>query len=43
VTVRSVVESQAMADGACLPGPDAIIAGPDFATWLADQGVRVSS
>jgi len=37
VTIRSQVESQPMADGACLPGPDAIIAGPDFATWLADQ------
>ena len=34
VTVETRVESQAMADGACLPGPDAIIAGPDFATWL---------
>ena len=37
VTVETVVESQAMADGACLPGPDAVIAGPDFATWLAAQ------
>jgi uncharacterized protein YbjT (DUF2867 family) len=38
VTVKTEVQSQAMADGACLPGPDAIIAGPDFATWLAEQG-----
>lgn len=37
VTVRASVQSQAMADGACLPGPDALIAGPDFATWLATQ------
>ena len=37
VTVESTVQSQAMAAGACLPGPDAIIAGPDFATWLAAQ------
>jgi uncharacterized protein YbjT (DUF2867 family) len=37
VTVETRVESQAMADGACLPGPDAVIAGPDFATWLAEQ------
>lgn len=37
VTVETAVASQAMADGACLPGPDAIIAGPDFATWLAAQ------
>jgi uncharacterized protein YbjT (DUF2867 family) len=32
VTVTTSVASQAMADGACLPGPDAVIAGPDFAT-----------
>lgn len=37
VTVETRVESQAMAEGACLPGPDAILAGPDFATWLAEQ------
>lgn len=37
VQVEAAVLSQAMADGACLPGPDAIIAGPDFATWLAAQ------
>ena len=37
LTVETSVQSQAMADGACLPGPDAIIAGPDFATWLAEQ------
>lgn len=37
VTVETTVLSQAMADGACLPGPDAIIAGPDFTTWLAAQ------
>jgi hypothetical protein len=37
VTVETVVESRAMADGACLPGPEAVIAGPDFATWLAAQ------
>jgi uncharacterized protein YbjT (DUF2867 family) len=37
VTVESVVESRGMADGACLPGPDAVIAGPDFTTWLATQ------
>jgi uncharacterized protein YbjT (DUF2867 family) len=37
VVVEVTVQSQAMADGACLPGPDAIIAGPDFATWLAGQ------
>jgi uncharacterized protein YbjT (DUF2867 family) len=35
VTVEVSCESKAMASGACLPGPDAIIAGPDFATWLA--------
>jgi uncharacterized protein YbjT (DUF2867 family) len=37
VTVETTRESTAMASGACLPGPDAIIAGPDFATWLAKQ------
>lgn len=37
VTVNETVVNQAMADGACLPGPDAVIAGPDFATWLARQ------
>ncbi|KAA1399949.1 SDR family oxidoreductase [Aeromicrobium ginsengisoli] len=37
VKIETRVESQAMADGACLPGPDAVIAGPDFATWLAEQ------
>ncbi|EON22614.1 hypothetical protein CF8_3469 [Nocardioides sp. CF8] len=37
VTVETAVESVAMANGACLPGPDAVIAGPDFATWLAAQ------
>ncbi len=37
INVNVVLASQAMADGACLPGPDAIIAGPDFATWLAAQ------
>ena len=37
VTIETEVQSQAMADGACLPGPDAVIAGPDFATWLAEQ------
>lgn len=37
VTVETAVESAAMAAGACLPGPDAVIAGPDFATWLAAQ------
>lgn len=35
VTVETVVESPSMADGACLPGSDAVIAGPDFTTWLA--------
>lgn len=34
VAVDSVVASRGMADGACLPGSDAIIAGPEFATWL---------
>jgi uncharacterized protein YbjT (DUF2867 family) len=37
VTISTSVQSQPMADGACLPGPDAVIAGPDFATWLAGQ------
>ncbi|MFI5425701.1 hypothetical protein [Aeromicrobium sp. UC242_57] len=37
VTINTTVQSQAMADGACLPGPGAVIAGPDFATWLSDQ------
>jgi uncharacterized protein YbjT (DUF2867 family) len=37
VMVETTVESKAMASGACLPGPDAIIAGPDFATWLSTQ------
>ncbi|MDB5212428.1 MAG: hypothetical protein JWO86_355 [Myxococcaceae bacterium] len=37
VTVETTHESEAMASGACLPGPDAIIAGPDFGTWLAMQ------
>ena len=36
-TVNETVVNQAMADGACLPGSDAIIAGPDFTTWLAQQ------
>jgi uncharacterized protein YbjT (DUF2867 family) len=35
VTVESTRDSKGMASGACLPGPGAIIAGPDFATWLA--------
>lgn len=37
MTVTSSVDSQAMADGACLPGPDATIAGPGFTQWLATQ------
>lgn len=37
VEVEAAVLSQPMADGACLPGPDAVIAGPDFATWLSRQ------
>lgn len=37
VTIVTAVQSEAMAAGACLPGPDAVIAGPDFATWLAAQ------
>lgn len=37
VTIETSVQSEAMAAGACLPGPDAVIAGPDFATWLAAQ------
>jgi uncharacterized protein YbjT (DUF2867 family) len=37
VTVEESVQSEAMAAGACLPGPDAIIAGPSFATWLSEQ------
>jgi uncharacterized protein YbjT (DUF2867 family) len=35
VTVETASDSKAMASGACLPGPDAILAGPDFVTWLA--------
>jgi uncharacterized protein YbjT (DUF2867 family) len=35
VTVTSAAYSETMANGACLPGPDAILAGPDFATWLS--------
>lgn len=34
VTVNSRVVSQSMAAGACLPGPGAVLAGPDFRTWL---------
>jgi hypothetical protein len=26
-----------MRDGALLPGPGAIVAGPDFAEWLAER------
>lgn len=37
VTVESSVMNQGMAEGACLAGPDAIIAGPDFATWLSEK------
>jgi uncharacterized protein YbjT (DUF2867 family) len=37
VEVVTTTVSQAMADGACLPGPGAVIAGPDFATWLSLQ------
>lgn len=37
VTVVTAVESRGMAEGACRPGADAILAGPDFTTWLAAQ------
>lgn len=37
VSVEASVQSAGMAAGAGLPGPDAVIAGPDFATWLAAQ------
>ncbi|WP_282857568.1 SDR family oxidoreductase [Pseudoclavibacter helvolus] len=36
VEVTGVRASASMADGACLPGPDAIIAGPGFSEWLRD-------
>jgi uncharacterized protein YbjT (DUF2867 family) len=29
--------NDAIRDGALLPGPDAVIAGPDYATWLASS------
>jgi uncharacterized protein YbjT (DUF2867 family) len=35
LTVEPVAVSEAVRNGALLPGPDATIAGPDFAEWLA--------
>ena len=35
VVVTAVSVSDAVRGGALLPGPDARIVGPDFATWLA--------
>ena len=35
VSVTSAAYSETMANGACLPGAGAILAGPDFATWLS--------
>ena len=37
VRVEAVAVSAAVRDGALLPGPDAELAGPDFATWLAGR------
>ena len=36
-TVDPAPVSTAMRDGALLPGPGAIVAGPDFAEWLAER------
>lgn len=37
VRVEPVPVSEAVRAGALLPGPDAVLAGPDFDTWLAEQ------
>jgi uncharacterized protein YbjT (DUF2867 family) len=37
VPVEPAPVSTAVRDGGLLPGPDAIIAGPDFAGWLAER------
>ena len=37
LTVEPAPISDAMRDGALLPGPGAIVAGPDFAEWLAER------
>jgi uncharacterized protein YbjT (DUF2867 family) len=37
IVVESTRQNEGMAAGAALPGPGAVIAGPDFATWLAGQ------
>jgi uncharacterized protein YbjT (DUF2867 family) len=37
LTVEPAPVSTAVRDGALLPGPDAIVAGPDFTGWLAER------
>ena len=37
VRVEPVPVSAAVRDGALLPGPDAVLAGPDFTGWLAER------
>jgi uncharacterized protein YbjT (DUF2867 family) len=37
IPVEPAPVSSAMGEGALLPGPDAIIAGPDFAGWLVER------
>lgn len=37
LSIQTQVQSEGMAAGACLPGPGAVITGPDFATWLAGR------
>ncbi|HEX4344000.1 MAG TPA: hypothetical protein VHZ31_00415 [Solirubrobacteraceae bacterium] len=43
VAVRPGPVSDAVRDGALLPGPAATIAGPDFAAWLAASDARVGA
>ena len=38
VTVEPVLAPPSMAGGSMLPGPDALLRGPDWATWLDQQG-----
>ncbi|MGX7678784.1 SDR family oxidoreductase [Jatrophihabitans sp. DSM 45814] len=38
VTVEAVAAPSSMANGSMLPGPDALLRGPDWETWLEQQG-----
>jgi uncharacterized protein YbjT (DUF2867 family) len=38
VTVQAVAAPTSIANGSMLPGPDALLRGPDWETWLEQQG-----